>query len=64
MKTYITYDAGCNIWEVEPFDSTVNWHNDEYQGTFKECNAEAKSQMNIDGNQHYANAEYESIFDY
>ena len=64
MKTYITYDAGCNIWEVEPFDSTIDWHNDEYQGTYAECKREANYQMNEAGQPHYSNAEYGSIYDY
>ena len=63
MKTYITYDAGCNIWEVEPFDSKIDWHNDEYQGTYTECRKEANHQMNA-GQPHYVNSKYESIYDY
>ena len=64
MKTYITYNAGCDIWEVEPFDETIDWHNKVYQGTLEECNEEAKLRMNNIGKQHYPNAEYESKFDY
>ena len=64
MKTYITYNAGCNIWVVEPFDSKVDWHKDEYQGTYAECKKEADYQMNNVGKPHYANAPYGSIWDY
>lgn len=63
MKTYITYDAGFNIWEVELFDAKIKWHNNEFQGTRKECELEAKEQME-ESTAHYPNAEYESIYDY
>jgi hypothetical protein len=64
MKTYITYNAGCNIWTVEEFNATIDWHNNEYQGTKAECEKEANYQMNEAGEPHYSNAEYESIYDY
>jgi len=64
MKTYISFNAGCDIWEVEPFDATIDWHKVEFQGTLKECNTEVKSQMNSTGQAHYPDAEYESIYDY
>lgn len=36
-KTYIAYNAGCNIWEIEPYDKNTDWHNKEFQGTKKDC---------------------------
>ena len=36
-KIYICYDAGCDIWVVEPFNVNIKWHQNEYQGTYKEC---------------------------
>ena len=63
MKTYITYNAGCNIWEIMPFDLSIDWHGTEFQGTFKDCKKYAGSQMKP-SLPHYPNAEYESIYDY
>ena len=66
-KTFITYNAGCGIWEVELFDATISWHNKEFKGTEIECNAEAHHQMyeaGIKKYSHYPNAEYGSIWDY
>ena len=64
MKTqYIAYDAGSNIWEVEKYNESVDWHKDQYTGTKKECEAEAQRQMNTDY-RHYPDAPYGSIWDY
>ena len=60
---FIAYDAGCGIWEIEPFDSSVDWHSNEYRGTKKECNAECGSQMNVQQS-HYVDAPCGSIWDY
>jgi hypothetical protein len=62
-KIYITYNAGCGIWEIETFNETIDWHHNEFQGTKMECKKEASKQMES-GQPHYQNAEYESIFDY
>jgi hypothetical protein len=37
MVTYICYDAGCDIYEVEKFDPLIDWHKNEFKGTFNEC---------------------------
>lgn len=37
MKTFICYDAGCDIFEVEPFNPEIEWHKNEFQGTYEEC---------------------------
>ena len=61
---YITYDAGCGIWVVEPFNPKIEWHKSEYTGTKKECEREAKWNMDNQPSPHYPDAEYGSIFDY
>tara|TARA_R110002167_G_scaffold81296_5_gene222704 strand:- start:2391 stop:2600 length:210 start_codon:yes stop_codon:yes gene_type:complete len=62
-KSFITYNAGENIWEVEPFNSKIEWHNNEFKGSYEDCIEESERQM-TSRKPHYANAEYESIFDY
>lgn len=37
MKTFICYDAGCDIFEVEPFNPKIEWHKNEFQGSYAEC---------------------------
>lgn len=39
MKTdeYICYDAGCNIYVIEKFNPLIEWHNDEFIGTYEQC---------------------------
>ena len=64
MKKYIAYDAGCNIWIVEPFNATIDWHSEEFSGSLAECKQEADRQMNPVDHRHYPDAKYESIFDY
>jgi len=67
MKTYIAFDAGCDIWEVELFDSSIDWHKEEFNGTFAEATFYADNKMHdIHGayQPHYTDAQYCSIFDY
>ncbi len=64
MRTYISYNAGCDIWIVEDFNSKIDWHNHEFKGTKTECQKEANYQMKGFGQPHYPNAEYGSIHDY
>jgi len=63
QRIYIAYDAG-NMWIVERYNSTVNWHTEEYQGSKAECEREAHYQNNVAGQPHYRNADYGSIYDY
>ena len=63
MKTYIVFDAGCNIWEVKRFNPAIDWHNEQFKGTYKECTDEASRQMEP-SKPHYINAPYGSIWDY
>jgi hypothetical protein len=44
--SYIIFDAGCGIWEAEPFDSSIDWHNDEWRGTKEEAEKEAEKRTN------------------
>ena len=56
MNTYITYNAGrphYPLWEVERFDSSIDWHRDEFRGTYAECKKEAHYQMREAGRPHY-----------
>lgn len=64
MKKYVTYDAGCNIWVVEPFNEKIEWHKNEYIGTKSQCEKEAEYQMYQAYRPHYDGAAYRSIFDY
>jgi len=64
MKTFITYNAGENIWSIEPFDSKIDWHHKEFRGTFSECRQEADSKMNKFIQPDYPDAEADSIYDY
>jgi len=36
---YITFHAGCGIWEIAKFDEAIEWHhdNDVFVGTYIEC---------------------------
>lgn len=43
-KTYICYNAGCDIYLVEPFNPSIEWHENEFQGTFAQCMEEKKRQ--------------------
>lgn len=61
---HITFHAGCGVWDVQPFDDKIEWHNDEYRGTYSECKKEAIDQMNRAQMPHYPNAVYGSIHDY
>lgn len=42
MKQFICYDAGCDIFEVEPFNPKIVWHNNEFKGSYFECMQEKK----------------------
>ena len=64
MKTYITFNSGCNIWEVEQFDSTIEWHKNEFKGSYKECKKKANLEMYGSNKPHYSRPEYSSIYDY
>ena len=46
MKTveYICYNAGCDIYVVEKFNESIDWHKDEFIGTYEECVAEKQEQ--------------------
>jgi len=44
MKTYICYNAGCNIYEIEIFNPFIDWHKNEFQGNYAECLQEKESQ--------------------
>ncbi len=59
MKTtlYIVYDAGCYIWVVEPFDASIEWHKDEFQGTKEDCEMYAKDEM-YQANKSYRDEDY------
>lgn len=61
---YIAHNAGCDIWEVCLFDEGIDWHHNEFQGTFEECEKEVVFQMNKNRQGHYPNASYGSIWDY
>lgn len=37
MKTFILYNAGCDIYEIEEFNPSIDWHQNEFQGTYSEC---------------------------
>jgi hypothetical protein len=54
---YIAYNAGCNIWEVEPFNPNIEWHKQEYQGTKEDCEKYAKGEMN-QANKSYRDEDY------
>ena len=43
MNTYICYNAGSDIFEIEKFNPKIDWHNDEFKGTYSECVAEKES---------------------
>ena len=66
MKTnnWIAYNAGCDIWEVVKFNSSIEWHNNELvfetRSEANECARDAMKQTE----EHYPNAEYGSIWDY
>ena len=64
MQKYITYNAGCNTWVVEPFNSNIEWHHNKYNGTYLECKKESNQQMYGLNHPHYENAKYNSIHDY
>lgn len=36
-KLFICYDQGCNDFTVEPFNPSIDWHNNEFIGTYYEC---------------------------
>ena len=57
MKTYITYDAGCNIWEVELLNKNIDWHLECYQGSKKDCEDYARSEME-QANKSYEDSDY------
>ena len=44
MKTYICYNAGCDIYVIEIFNPSIDWHKNEFQGTYAECLQEKESQ--------------------
>jgi hypothetical protein len=44
MKTYICYNAGCDIYVIEKFNPSIDWHKNEFQGTYLECLKEKESQ--------------------
>jgi hypothetical protein len=57
LTTYIAYDAGCNIWVVEPFNKNIDWHLECYQGSKKECKEYAESEME-QANMSYNDSDY------
>ena len=34
---FICYNAGCDIWNIERFDNSIEWHKNEYRSTYDEC---------------------------
>ena len=62
-RLFIAYNAGCDIWELEPFNPSIEWHNKEYIGTYKECKNECKTQMEPRSG-HYSDCIEGSIYDY
>ena len=78
MKTYILFlKEGTYGYDSEYVVKTITeqWHIDcnNFKGSFEECEFEAEKQKQRDlsffapqqyVSPHYANAEYESIFDY
>jgi len=44
MKIYICYNAGCDIYEIEKFNQSIDWHKKEFQGTYAECLKEKERQ--------------------
>lgn len=60
---YIAYNAGCGIWEAEPFDKNIDWHNEVYKGTKSQCEQKVLSEMTKD-HRRYPNAREGSIHDY
>lgn len=64
MKKYIAFDAGCGIWEVVVFDSSIEWHDKEMQFDSKKGAIQYASEQMIPVSGHYDSPEYESIFDY
>ena len=34
---FICYDAGCNIWNIERFNNSIELHKNEFQATYAEC---------------------------
>ncbi len=62
-ENYIAYNAGCGIWEVEKYDSSILWHEKEYRGTKNDCKDKVELEM-MPQLAHYPNASYGSIHDY
>ena len=56
-NSYIAYDAGSNIWVVEPFNKNIDWHLECYQGSKKECKEYAESEME-QANMSYNDSDY------
>lgn len=54
---YISYNAGCNTWITELFDSSIEWHNNEYQGNKKQCDENNLYEMDL-VNRSYNDYEY------
>lgn len=43
-KKFICYNAGCDIYEIEPFNSKIEWHKKEFIGGYTECMREKERQ--------------------
>lgn len=41
---YICYNAGSDIYLIEKFNPSIDWHKNEFQGTHKECIEEKQRQ--------------------
>lgn len=41
---YICYNAGSGQYIVEEYNPNIEWHQEEFQGTYQECLLEAQSQ--------------------
>jgi hypothetical protein len=42
MKQFICYNAGCDIFEIVPYNQNIEWHQEEYKGTYNDCVKEKK----------------------
>ena len=40
MKQFICYNAGCDIFEIEAYNAKIEWHQNEFRGSYKECEKE------------------------
>lgn len=43
---YICYDAGCDIYVIERFNPAIEWHEDEFIGTYEQCLSEKEEREN------------------